>query len=103
MTDTILLPGSIPGLLRRGSPVRLVDPTGRAHATWWLDRATRGVPDHMAASCAPLMLDDDAREWTGAHMRHLDPHDDIRLPDGSRVVDALALRAVVLRVAGVTP
>jgi len=48
--------------------------------------------------------------WTGsdgsplprALLADLNPNDDTRLPDGSRRVDAEALRRVVLHVAGVT-
>ena len=178
MITTPTLPATIPGLLRRGSPVivtagdlidhrglfvgvrpdgsvdvaldhyrgpevkggaddsmalDLTDPTGRAHAAWWL----AGEPG------ASWALDCDGhRRWTlsggetprgglsrsfegiGAdvrHMRqrseppewgydatdvpaldHLDPDDDTRLPDGSRWVDAEALRLVCLHVAGVS-
>lgn len=166
--SALTLPGGIPGLLRRGSPVvirlgsdvavsgvivlpgyavyrnggaegsweygahtgtltddlldgdeestalDLTDATGRAHAAWWLD-----------AAC------DRAGTWAGAHMWHLrveldgvrrfgpwtseprgyccfalaeiDPADLRLLPDGSRWVDAEALRRVVLHVAGVAP
>lgn len=188
--SALTLPGSIPGLLRRGSPVRtvkhagtglfrsdfagvvfdlqspvvdersapvdrrgppgavlasfpggppfwaatkylaldLTDATGRAHAAWWM---AGEVGAAWVLSC------DGFRRWElhggerprhslsrawqgiGAEMRRmgmassdwldcpalddLDPNDPRLLPDGSRFVDALALRRVCLHVAGVTP
>ena len=166
--STLTLPGTISGLLRRGSPVLapvslrvravgrralvegehldtgmvaladgameapadvhldLTDATGRAHAAWWL---AGEVGAAWVLSC------DGFRRWelhggerprhslsrawqgTGAEMRRmglassdwvdcpaldaLDPDDPRLLPDGSRWVDAEALRRVVLHVAGV--
>lgn len=172
--SALTLPGSIPGLLRRGSPVNigagrtgvvgedpsgctvilvfvefdeeddqpaviatvsadrlaldLTDATGRAHAAWWL---AGEVGAAWVLSC------DGFRRWelhggerprhslsrawqgVGAEMRRmglassdwvdcpaldaLDPDDPRLLPDGSRWVDAEALRRVCLHVAGVTP
>lgn len=186
--DDLTLPGSIPGLLRRGSPVLLLDgidgpvwshmppaavselresgtyawvaagrycdgfvtgmlaldltdATGRAHAAWWLASQVRHV--------TPSLLDpgegtrwhrswrgywelhcqraDEHKRWQevaflrsegdddtsdrigGPHStwcRHvpalatLDPSNPRLLPDGSRWVDAEALRLVCLHVAG---
>ena len=124
-SGALVLPGGIPGLLRRGSPVigaisnapgvvveieegravigrwfggaacilgpiylggiylDLTDATGRAHASWWtLDRFPSGGPDMLEG---------------------LDPDDPRTLPDGSRWVDAEALRRVVLHAAGLEP
>lgn len=170
MSSDLTLPGTISGLLRRGSPVikdgwiggavvakirdlslvvvsedgpswpfaqpaslrlDLTDATGRAHAAWCL--ALREVPvgyhlDPAAVSWsrAPAQaacgwaLHWLARAmsgggsltgswWTGSHgspvptdlLADLDPDDPRLLPDGSRWVDAEALRRVVLHVAGV--
>lgn len=183
----LTLPGDIPGLLRRGSPVLrhplgspvvpsieaalchgvemrprrggdgeelcvdlggdypapmrwwpaarvsldLTDPTGRAHAAWWL---ARWWQQHRAsgATVYPLMGtvwhrcgDTSWRlSWcytdttwglvvpsapsyvevpTLADMAGVAPDDPHTLPDGSRWVDAEALRRVVLHVAGRTP
>ncbi len=173
--SALTLPGDIPGLLRRGSPVvlatrtyggsvfldgargvvcsdggrvgtetlggspvlvstsprdlalDLTDATGRAHAAWWLAswwfRVTLDTTS-PAAVCAiwrPL----GARWWTCAWpgasldagpgggsrpleldvpaLAGLDPNDPCTLPDGSRWVDAEALRLVCLHVAGRAP
>jgi hypothetical protein len=154
----LTLPGTIPGLLRRGSPCRrltlgdpvmqepvlvhavavrahwtdesatepcaeirsgpltwwpcralaldLSDPTGRAHAGWWWRLALH--PD-LSWRANP--------EWGGVYslagfavmpelapvVAHLDLNDPRLLPDGSRWVDAEALRLVCLHVAGVSP
>ena len=175
MSADLTLPGTIPGLLRKCSPVNvdgrgggvvvdkpgdkvgwfrvlcdgcedepdaesrscvhldLTDATGRAHAAQWL--ALREVPqpyhlDPAAVSWSPAPAQASrgwaihwlARApsgggsltgswWTGSHgspvpsdlLADLDRDDDRRLPDGSRVVDAEALRRVVLHVAGVSP
>ena len=121
MSVDLTLPGTIPGLLRWCSPVinldrrcivhnsavhngygrinigadvvvlpeevalDLTDATGRAHAAWWL-AATLGMADPCAT--VPSLVG-------------LDANDDRRLPDGSRWVDAEALRRVALHVAGV--
>lgn len=157
----ITLPGSIPGLLRRGSPalvslhlkaravtihgirdglawfasdgcdtvvvasisvlaLDLTDATGRAHAAWWL--ANRLHPDdgpYLTAAVVPgrvlgplrfglstisVMEGERWRVFDELGTEDLDPlGDDRLLPDGSRWVDAEALRRVVLHVAGVTP
>jgi hypothetical protein len=167
----LTLPGDIPGLLRRGSPLivpclptdssaalcdtsgmfggtlwadaltrrgctrhradkvalDLTDATGRVHAAWWLAswwfRVTLDATS-PAAVCAiwrPL----GARWWTCAWpgasldagpgggsrpleldvpaLAGLDPDDPRMLPDGSRWVDADALRLVCLYVAGRVP
>jgi hypothetical protein len=171
MTADLVLPGTIPGLLRRGSPVctlvgpgdlivgfsdrltphrgegaylasgswvRLVgasldltDATGRAHAAWWLARTL--YPDEVHVSAAvvpgrpawgerPLALRHlgphcrathdfglstlsvlDGVKWRGGHVADacsfLDAHQPDLLPDGSRWVDAEALRRAVLAAA----
>lgn len=148
MTD-LTLPGTIPGLLRRGSPVRmewvirngsrfdarghvyalpetgralwfcahpdigcdnrafdflrldLTDATGRAHAAWWLDATLRKVPPHLQSWTIPMY-----EGLSSAYpelLVHLDPAGPRALPDGTRWVDAEALRLVCLHVAGVTP
>jgi len=185
----IVLPGDIPGLLRRGSPVALIAPfptlegtdgayaawtaerggppgcrravvlavdgvrvqlaagavvmwalpddvalnltdaTGRAHAAWWLARALgdtgptsatwlfmsgRPAVEHRDINGAYIDLDDGkeagwllstGREWLADRewLAVLDPEDPRLLPDGSRWVDAEALRLVVLHVAGRAP
>ena len=170
MSSDLTLPGTIPGLLRKCSPVHvdgrgggvvvdkpgdkvgwfrvlcdgcedepdaesrscvhldLTDATGRAHAAWWL--ALREVPpshhlDPAAVSwsrapaqasfgwamrwLARALAGDGSLTgswWTGSKvslvsshlLADLDPADDRRLPDGSRWVDAEALRLVCLHV-----
>mgnify|MGYP003559035193 CR=1 FL=1 len=164
MTAPLTLPGTIPGLLRRCSPVTsedgsargliyampgyyraypdwwgvnwnyllqpcdatrlhldLTDPTGRAHAAWWLVRS-----HHPQGGTALWRVADAGLRWwrlswvsTGwggndgglgsevyapldvPALDHLNP-DDTRLPDGSRWVDAEALRLACLHVAGVS-
>ncbi len=137
MTD-LTLPGTIPGLLRRCSPVvradgsrfvleygdeayirgarhpslDLTDATGRTHASWWWRLAylkDRDLPAEHWTRTAPdfgggygflgFSRFDDYR----ATLADLDPDDPRTLPDGSRWVDAEALRRVVLHVAEVTP
>ena len=171
----LTLPGDIPGLLRRGSPVwirhvggrwpavvekdpaehdregghwmiqfgthfvgsrsvflDLSDPTGRAHAAWWLTNAA-GVSFHLDSDGHrrwslhggefPRRSEDWSWEGIGPESRRmrlsasstpsygwdavdcpalddLNPDDPRLLPDGSRWVDAEALRRVVLHVAG---
>lgn len=177
---TPTLPGDIPGLLRRGSPVialigrakaatralvfghgvdhngvlvgtssdgvrwlpddclalDLSDATGRAHAAWWLARNAPRAPmaasvyDDEAQRFAPGVFRDDRRYalfgcldgvprgggwlWDCVSappgiigrlppchaLANLDPNDPRLLPDGSRWVDAEALRRVCLHVAG---
>ena len=161
----LTLPGTIPGLLRRGSPVThidgsrlvvveldgddaklpsgwaytrlldldLTDATGRAHAAWWLGGV--GASLHLAcdghrrwelhggerpreSACRAWEgIGPDARRLRGVPPEYgwdaedvpalatLDPADPRLLPDGSRWVDAEALRRVCLHVAGleVTP
>lgn len=142
MSDELTLPGSIPGLLRRGSPVwhprfgrgimldpadpvnpavfervgnavwsaqdlrdapglalDLTDATGRAHVCWWLDMKVRGVSLAMAALCEQPEWWNDEQSCHSA-IATLDPNDPRTLPDGSRWVDAEALRLVCLHVAG---
>ncbi len=157
----LTLPGTIPGLLRRGSPVTkdgwtggavvakvrdlsvvvvsedgpswpfarpaslrldLTDATGRAHAAWWLASAV-GLHSPTTSRWSPgasvYTIESDAQSapwvrtftptgslWSGERvpaLDDLDPNNDRRLPDGSRWVDAEALRRVVLHVAGLPP
>ena len=151
MSELTLL-GTIPGLLRRGSPVisrdeygvflydgvvcgtddgglvvandnarwpadlsdvalDLTDATGRAHAAWWLCGATSGVWSPQTKGVWRVTWLDPhgsgmrlSRVFPGADdLRYLDldPNDSRLLPDGSRWVDAEALRRVCLHVAGV--
>jgi len=155
-TCDLTLPGSIPGLLRRGSPVfvglrqeptvvreidgslvgvyvgwldatdhrinlDLADATGRAHAAWWamgldygcvlpLRMISSPFSDRAAVPCLTGYPQDAG--WAAAKvaghnvgtavpsLTGLDHHDPRLLPDGSRWVDAEALRRVVLHVAG---
>jgi len=95
----------------------LSDPTGRAHAAWWL--AGRLYPDDGPYLCATVLpgrtigplgfglsttsVQEGERWRTGPHFEctdDLDPNDPRLLPDGSRLVDALALRLVCEHVAG---
>ena len=151
--NELLLPGTIPGLLRRGSPVvcqtrpyhgwrgvyfdaphcvavvapgatqhlfidvvfselqlDLTDATGRAHAAWALAAQSKWWPDEPDYSTAAwrrlsdgLGIGFGARHgwpWSNDALTDLDPNDPRLLPDGSRWVDAEALRRVVLHVAG---
>jgi hypothetical protein len=155
--DLLRFPGSVPGVLRRGSPVcagmvgravsvgedagysdgriivatpyktlntfckrdlalDLTDATGRAHLAWWLAGNTVNMrypsqttgrfeprtlcPGHWQVSTSdnfhPLT-------WSAEHVPSisaLDPDDPRLLPDGSRLVDAIALSLVARHVAG---
>lgn len=99
--------------------VMLEDATGRAHVEWALC-GTLGLSGmHSPLEFTALDYDPDfpeARIWAlsiGGYcdiavsttdweslLEGLDPSDDTRLPDGSRLVDALALQAVALHVLG---
>jgi hypothetical protein len=107
----------------------LTDATGRAHAAWWLasKMPTGQRPHHsplettswVSGSFGWLLTNmrEGHRGWRGSAgglsvgtmpqvlpaLADLDPNDVRLLPDGSRWVDAEALRRVVLHVAGVTP
>lgn len=160
----LTLPGTIPGLLRRGSPCRrltlgdpvmqepvlvhavtdrarwdgddgtepcaeirsgprtwwpcralaldLTDPTGRAHAAWWL--AYKFHPD-MNPTCSHFERRNGSWWLVVAGARHhcvwddrtigidSDSLDEVRLPDGTHACLAEALRLVCLHVAGVAP
>lgn len=103
----------------------LTDATGRAHAAWWLAGTFAGEMKRQSALSVWRHREGAGRAWrlegaAGSERRFLarytgcsfdvvvltlsdlDPSDDTRLPDGSRRVDAEALRRVVLHVAGVT-
>jgi hypothetical protein len=163
------LPATIPGLLRRGSPVTsmsggagvifglpgydkgrpslwgicwqfvihqtdrpplldLSDATGRAHAAWWLASQIWRARDHRwrqpigwfaGAGAWHLVTSGDDPGWaspdrkrgmsvgmeprTIESLRGLDMADARLLPDGSRWVDAEALRRVCLHVAKENP
>jgi hypothetical protein len=110
----------------------LSDPTGRAHAAWWLadEPGNESVVSRRRESprwmCCPGASNDPGdRLWhltgygcapyrdafEGEHdprvvvpaLAALNPNDPRLLPDGSRWVDAEALRLVCLHVAGVSP
>lgn len=154
MDSDLILPGDIPGLLRRGSPVirglhrgglthlsdagwqvvigdppllitgsgvsagnaewnlDLTDATGRAHAAWWLAGEANWWSSRNVAAWQylPDMSAIDPHAWGigGEHwwpsthdaLRDLDPNDPRTLDDGSRWVDAEALRRIVMFVAG---
>lgn len=154
MTPRITLPGDIPGLLRRGSPVLvpasarippgpheyalvdgedidsdgwwvwtsgrgralvapahiwldLTDATGRAHAAWWLASHAKNWPHTQADAAAWCRLGDawaigPVHYWPMSHVAFagINPLDPRLLPDGSRWVDAEALRLVCLHIAG---
>lgn len=98
----------------------LTDATGRAHAAWWLATQeaqtaadTIDSPDFSAVAWYYYMEDDTGAGWWMLHtswatltfhdhecLEGLDDRDPRTLPDGSRVVDAEALRLVCLHVAG---
>ena len=96
----------------------LADATGRAHVAWWLGaQFGLSLPPLAWWWSAPraggLFVVGDTNEGRAEFgppsdsplspgwwvlvpaLAHLDPTDDTRLPDGSRLVDALALKAVV--------
>ena len=112
----------------RSVTLDLADATGRAHAAWWLagqrgeqnpvEAAWRFVPEQAAQEMSsidgshfgmieyePALWMCGASGWTADEgpLSDLDASDDRRLPDGSRWVDAEALRRVVLHVAGLAP
>jgi hypothetical protein len=74
----------------------LTDATGRVHAAWW---AQENTPHGQV-----WQMHDPVCRFYVPHGFHgcvdLDPNDPRTLPDGSRWVDAEALRRVVLHVAG---
>lgn len=93
----------------------LTDATGRAHAAWWLAKADDArwskAAIHGVWNLTTLKQDPAYLTTYGAHnawinvpsLADLDPNDPRLLPDGSRWVDAEALRRVCRHVAGVTP
>lgn len=101
--------------------VDLTDATGRAHLSWALSPCVwaSGVDTSasMRLGAAQLTSDDTLIPWPRlvsanrrhgdggslqwvACVKHLNPGDDTRLPDGSRWVDAEAMRLVALHVLG---
>ena len=87
----------------------LTDPTGRDHARRWLSiqrGSTRDSAPHyvfQASALDGLPYHSGWPDLPRQSLAHLNPDDGTRLPDGSRWVDAEALRLVCLHVAGVTP
>lgn len=101
--------------------VDLTDATGRAHVAWavaagrWVGPSDLTAAGRLGADCMKwdgpsipffrLHSADPRRgpvgraDWAPL-VAHLDPTDETRLPDGSRLVDALALQAVALHVLG---
>lgn len=98
----------------------LTDATGRAHATWWVASQVPECtslapiwtplsgPSRASLEVSWMMMGEDEdvgftacvealafQHYIVPALADLDPTDDTRLPDGSRVVDALALKAVV--------
>lgn len=112
----VLIDNSGPGLGLSMLALDLTDATGRAHAAWWLGYM-RGLGE---ALCTRTQLEHDGEGWSievdgsrwswgpygDEFMTHvpalagLDPSDPRLLEDGSRWVDAEALRLVCLHVAG---
>lgn len=96
--------------------LRLDNPTGRAHAAWWLAAQVKYWPDEpVYATAAWRRLPRRQRGvgiagwawgiapthwWPDSHeaVAHLDPDDPRTLPDGTRIVDVEALRAVCMYV-----
>lgn len=96
----------------------LTDATGRAHAAWWVAGRTDGgwarydgvagviwrvtAAEHPVRQYAAMVRR--SAPWVIVpSLSDLDPTDPRLLPDGSRWVDAEALRRVVCHVTGVTP
>ena len=99
----------------------LTDATGRFHLRKWIGEQVRSIG--IEWGCCSVAIGGDGVYWMlggvafhcldGITFRCLDakrvpalatidPNDDRRLPDGSKVVDALALRLVGLHVAGIS-
>jgi hypothetical protein len=92
----------------RSIALDLTDATGRVHATWcWRLRYCPAVPlDHWMRRSPELGGGYSLAGWADHPeypdlLSDLDPDDPRTLPDGSRWVDAEALRRVVLHVAAV--
>ncbi len=105
--------------------VSLLNATGRAHLAWWLASRVAEIPCTAMWDGTPDGSEDRVGIWrlryrslswpnhpacTGCHpytprletyLSTLDPDDPRLLPDGSRLVDALALSLVARHVAGV--
>ena len=102
---------------RRWFGLGLTDETGRTHAAWWLadrlyddgpfvavaivpgSRLTAPYP-HFGLSTITALGGERWRALDCPALDDLDPEDPRLLPDGSRWVDAEALRLVCLHVAG---
>jgi len=93
--------------------VDLTDATGRAHVAWAVAAAlgvnpSRCSPRWIGTTPRPGWAIDGGENYVyrryyrsfDAFNGKLDPHDNTRLPDGSRWVDAEALRLVALHVLG---
>lgn len=97
--------------------VDLTDATGRAHVAWAVAATVKHwptEPDYTTATWRAYRLHKAGAglvecvglgpghwwPWTHHLFADLDPDDPTTLPDGSRLVDALALRAVALHVLG---
>ena len=86
--------------------LRLTSATGRAHANWWLRGGKTGGPDcSVYLGVGEVVYFDGyaecrSPEWGGSllgivpALGGLDPNDPRLLPDGSRYIDALALKLV---------
>jgi hypothetical protein len=85
----------------------LTDATGRAHAAWWLagavgaSHATRDemggvelIIDGRGDGCWGAPLCRFIPEGTVPALANIDPNDSRKIPDGSRWVDAMALKLV---------
>lgn len=100
----------------RNLALDLADATGRAHAAWWLAKtcnqnwwAPGRLRRKVGGTTPKYVLRGQSRGWFAKRdaaasyvcptLADLDPDDPRLLPDGSRLVDALALRRVCCHVA----
>jgi hypothetical protein len=112
------LPCVVDSMCLRHWLVDLTDATARAHVAWAVASAC-GLEEPLKAVYAPGrsvltgevgfgIITQSAEEgedsrWFWDEVSALNMHDDTRLPDGSRCVDAEALRLVALQVLGDKP